>query len=77
MTGPLAAIWPHDRRHDSIDIERMAAELAGLPGVAAVTLGGSRSRGEHRTDSDRDIGAYGALSRAAAGRAARSPRPLG
>jgi predicted nucleotidyltransferase len=36
----------------------MAAALAGVPGVAAVTLGGSRARGEQRADSDWDIGVY-------------------
>jgi hypothetical protein len=36
----------------------MAAALAGVPGVAAVTLGGSRARGEQRAGSDWDIGVY-------------------
>jgi hypothetical protein len=41
-----------------IDIEHMAAGLVGVPGVAAVTLGGSRARSAHRPDSDWDIGIY-------------------
>jgi predicted nucleotidyltransferase len=36
----------------------MAAALCRVPGVAAVTLGGSRARGEQRPDSDTDIGVY-------------------
>jgi predicted nucleotidyltransferase len=39
-------------------IEGMAAGLSRVPGVAAVTLGGSRARGEQRADSDWDIGVY-------------------
>jgi predicted nucleotidyltransferase len=35
-----------------------AAALCRVPGVAAVTLGGSRARGEQRPDSDTDIGVY-------------------
>lgn len=37
---------------------RIARELAALPGVLAVTLGGSRARGEHRPDSDWDFAIY-------------------
>jgi predicted nucleotidyltransferase len=36
----------------------LAPKLAALPGVLAVTLGGSRARGEHRFDSDWDFGVY-------------------
>ena len=36
----------------------MADELASLPGVDAVGLGGSRARGEHRADSDWDFAVY-------------------
>ena len=36
----------------------MAREVAQVPGVAAVVLGGSRARGTHRADSDIDIGIY-------------------
>lgn len=36
----------------------MARQVAQVPGVAAVVLGGSRARGTHRADSDIDIGIY-------------------
>jgi predicted nucleotidyltransferase len=36
----------------------VAGELAAPPGVLAVTLGGSRARGEHRPDSDWDFAIY-------------------
>ncbi|MFJ2744703.1 nucleotidyltransferase domain-containing protein [Streptomyces sp. NPDC087440] len=36
----------------------MAERLAGIPGVQAVALGGSRARGAHRPDSDWDLGVY-------------------
>ncbi|MER5987594.1 nucleotidyltransferase domain-containing protein [Streptomyces sp. NPDC001787] len=39
-------------------IEDMAARLAEVPGVVGVLLGGSRARGEHRPDSDWDLGVY-------------------
>lgn len=39
-------------------IEPLAARLASLPGVVAVTLGGSRAQGTHRPDSDWDLGLY-------------------
>ncbi|MFB7464079.1 DUF4037 domain-containing protein [Streptomyces sp. NPDC056224] len=47
----------------------MARRLVEVPGVVAVLLGGSRSRGEHRPDSDWDLGVYyrGALDLAALG----------
>jgi len=35
-----------------------AAEVAALPSVIAVALGGSRARGEHRPDSDWDFALY-------------------
>lgn len=37
---------------------RVAARLATLPGVRAVTLGGSRAEGTHRPDSDWDMAVY-------------------
>lgn len=37
---------------------RVAARLAELPGVCAVTLGGSRAQGTHRPTSDWDFGVY-------------------
>jgi Nucleotidyltransferase domain len=36
----------------------VAGRLAGLPGVEAVTLGGSRAEGTHRPDSDWDFSIY-------------------
>jgi hypothetical protein len=36
----------------------LADRLARIPGVVAVTLGGSRGRGTHRPDSDWDFGLY-------------------
>ncbi|OXM70108.1 MULTISPECIES: nucleotidyltransferase domain-containing protein [Amycolatopsis] len=38
--------------------DEVAARLAGLPGVEAVTLGGSRAAGTHRPDSDWDFAVY-------------------
>lgn len=37
---------------------RVADRLAGLPGVQAVSLGGSRAQGTHRPDSDWDFAVY-------------------
>ncbi len=39
-------------------MEHLAARLAQIPGVVAVTLGGSRARGEARPGSDWDFGLY-------------------
>jgi|SRR5579872_404319 len=39
-------------------LERIAARLARIPGVVAVTLGGSRAVGEAGPDSDWDFGLY-------------------
>ena len=39
-------------------LEQVSAELATLPGVTAVGLGGSRAQGTHRADSDWDLGIY-------------------
>jgi predicted nucleotidyltransferase len=39
-------------------VAELAADLAGLPGVVAVVLGGSRAAGTHRPDSDWDLGLY-------------------
>jgi predicted nucleotidyltransferase len=39
-------------------VAELAAELAGLHGVVAVVLGGSRAAGTHRPDSDWDLGLY-------------------
>jgi hypothetical protein len=39
-------------------MEHIATQLAAIPGVAAVTLGGSRAQGTQRSDSDWDFGLY-------------------
>lgn len=39
-------------------VEYIRNELEGLSGVAGVVLGGSRARGNHKPDSDIDIGIY-------------------
>ncbi|HLN15801.1 MAG TPA: nucleotidyltransferase domain-containing protein [Acidimicrobiales bacterium] len=40
------------------EMEQLADRLAALPGVVAVTLGGSRAVGNARPDSDWDVGLY-------------------
>lgn len=39
-------------------VKEMAQRLTEVPGVVGVMLGGSRARGEHRPDSDWDLGVY-------------------
>lgn len=39
-------------------LDDVVPTLAGLPGVHAVTLGGSRAQGSHRPDSDWDMAVY-------------------
>ena len=39
-------------------MRHIALRLAEIPGVVAVTLGGSRAQGTHRPDSDWDFGLY-------------------
>jgi hypothetical protein len=39
-------------------VEHIADRLAQIPGVVAVTLGGSRATGDERADSDWDFGLY-------------------
>ncbi|HJF69067.1 nucleotidyltransferase domain-containing protein [Staphylococcus kloosii] len=39
-------------------IQKIVEEISGLPGVVGVVLGGSRAKGNHRADSDIDIGIY-------------------
>jgi len=43
---------------DQAFLDTVADTLAGLPAVAAVTLGGSRAHGTHRPDSDWDLAIY-------------------
>ena len=37
-------------------VAKVASELSGLPGAAAVVLGGSRAKGTQRPSSDWDLG---------------------
>lgn len=39
-------------------MDELAGRLVEVPGVVAVMLGGSRARGDHRPDSDVDLGLY-------------------
>jgi predicted nucleotidyltransferase len=41
-----------------VNVPRLVEQVARVPGVIAVTLGGSRARGTARPDSDWDIGLY-------------------
>ncbi|WP_457061405.1 nucleotidyltransferase domain-containing protein [Mycobacteroides abscessus] len=43
---------------DSAFLDSVADNLAALPAVEAVTLGGSRAQGTHRPDSDWDLAIY-------------------
>ncbi|MCT7354267.1 nucleotidyltransferase domain-containing protein [Streptomyces sp. 15-116A] len=43
---------------DSVFLDATAGRLAALPGVQAVTLGGSRAQGTERPDSDWDLAVY-------------------
>jgi predicted nucleotidyltransferase len=43
---------------DDARLREIAGLLAGVDGVEAVVLGGSRARGTHRPDSDYDLGLY-------------------
>jgi len=43
---------------DDTFCDYVADRLAGLPGVQAVSLGGSRAAGNHRADSDWDFAVY-------------------
>jgi predicted nucleotidyltransferase len=43
---------------DDAFLDHVAGRLGNLPGVEAVTLGGSRAEGTHRPDSDWDFGIY-------------------
>lgn len=43
---------------DRTFLDHAADRLAALPGVRAVTLGGSRAQGTHRPDSDWDLAVY-------------------
>ena len=45
-------------RHDDAFCDYVVGRLAGLPGVQAVALGGSRAAGTNRADSDWDFAVY-------------------
>jgi hypothetical protein len=45
-------------RNDTYAVEHLAGQLAAIPGVVAVTLGGSRAAGTAGEDSDWDFGLY-------------------
>ncbi len=55
-------------------MEHLAAQLAAIPGVVAVTLGGSRATNTAVEGSDWDFGLY---YRNGIGRAGSSPRASG
>ena len=57
MPGRARACYVPGVDDDSFPLY-VAGRLAGLPGVAAVTLGGSRAEGTHRPDSDWDFSIY-------------------
>ena len=53
--------WPGCRRHwrnDTCAVEQLATKLAAIPGVVAVTLGGSRASNTAVEGSDWDFGLY-------------------
>jgi hypothetical protein len=41
-----------------VRLTELAEELADVPGIVGVTLGGSRARGDHHPESDTDLGLY-------------------
>jgi hypothetical protein len=41
-----------------VELTSLAAELAAVPGVVGVVLGGSRARRDHTPESDTDLGLY-------------------
>ena len=49
---------PTMESNDEVLIDRLVRACAGVPGVRAVVLGGSRARGEASANSDYDIGLY-------------------
>ena len=57
ITRPRLLTHDADPSPDSW-IADVAQRLADVPGILGVTLGGSRARGEHRPDSDVDLGLY-------------------
>jgi predicted nucleotidyltransferase len=43
---------------DDAQLRILAGRLTAVPGLIAVTLGGSRARGDHTANSDLDLGLY-------------------
>jgi uncharacterized protein DUF6444 len=59
--GACGPSWSSCRRHwrnDTYAVEQLATELAAIPGVVAVTLGGSRASNTAVQGSDWDFGLY-------------------
>lgn len=48
----------HEGMISDSELRSLAEQLVGVPGIAAVMLGGSRARGEEHPDSDVDLGLY-------------------
>lgn len=49
---------PQSRMEIQPILDKVTTALSGASGVVGVVLGGSRARGNHRPDSDLDIGIY-------------------
>jgi Nucleotidyltransferase domain len=68
-------------------LSELAGRIVGIHGIVAVLLGGTRARGEHRPESDVDLGLYyrppldiaalGALARDVGGPRAQVTAPGG
>src|SRR5579862_3940782 len=50
--------WRDPAGGDDAFAQYVARRISGIPGVLAVTLGGSRADGTHRPDSDWDFSLY-------------------
>lgn len=50
--------WHHPTMNDEAFVAEVTERLAGLPGIAAASLGGSQALGTHRADSDWDFAVY-------------------
>jgi len=72
-----AAGEPAGTGPDEAFLAGTAARLAGLPGVRAVALGGSRATGAHRPDSDWDLAVYYGGTGGARGFSPAAVRALG
>jgi predicted nucleotidyltransferase len=54
----LSGVGDDGRVLSDTELRAVAERVTGVPGVVGVVLGGSRARGEHRPDSDVDLGLY-------------------